>query len=308
MQRLPTYVLLLFSLLFLTEITAQEPRLSYNLQPGERYMLDIDLQQNTRSEAMNTDEISLYSRTKMEFVVDSTDDQEHLHMTIRYAELLLSMLAPGMNIDINSSTGKNLMLSDMVDSLSNGTFHMVMDVTGDLKSLEGLEPLFESLASYPARDTNEHSVILKTLEEVYGPNSFKSLLSLFVSVYPVMQPMTNWTNDITYYFNTKPVMMVNRYNLTKSTDEVLTIQGLGMLHAVKEFRESTSMGEVKSAVSGSQTYDFQMDRETGWLKRCVSRQRTLIETTILSSSYLPSGLKIPSYTETVFEVKGSRIE
>ena len=100
-------------------------------------MLDIDLQQNTRSEAMNTDEISLYSRTKMEFVVDSTDDQEHLHMTIRYAELLLSMLAPGMNIDINSSTGKNLMLSDMVDSLSNGTFHMVMDVTGDLTLTAG---------------------------------------------------------------------------------------------------------------------------------------------------------------------------
>jgi hypothetical protein len=120
--------------------------------------------------------------------------------------------------------------------------------------------------------------------------------------------MSNWTNDITYYFNTKPVKMVNRYYLSKTTKDVAVIQGLGMLNAVKEFYETTGLGEVKSAVSGSQTYDFQMDPENGWMKQCISRQRVLIETTILNSSYLPSGLKIPSYTETVFEVSGGRLE
>ena len=81
---------------------------------------------------------------------------------------------------------------------------------------------------------------------------------------------------------------------------------MGMLNSMKEFEETTSMGEVKSAVSGSQTYDFQMDPESGWLRRCVSRQRVMIETTIVKSSYLPARLKIPSYTETVFEVNGSK--
>ena len=102
--------------------------------------------------------------------------------------------------------------------------------------------------------------------------------------------------------------MVNRYMLAKRTDEEITIQGLGMLNAMKDFPERTNMGEVRSAVSGSQTYDFQMDPDSGWLKRCVSRQRVTIETTIVKSSFLPPGLKIPSYTETVFEVKGSKIE
>ena len=68
------------------------------------------------------------------------------------------------------------------------------------------------------------------------------------------------------------------------------------------------MGEVRSVVSGSQTYDFQMDPESGWIKRCVSRQRVMIETTIVKSSYLPEGLKIPSYTETSFEVSGYKIK
>ena len=80
-----------------------------------------------------------------------------------------------------------------------------------------------------------------------------------------------------------------------------------MLNAQKEFKETTNMGEVTSSVSGNQTYDFQMDIESGWLKKCVSRQQIKIETTIVKSEYLPAGLKIPSFTETVFEVKDQKL-
>jgi hypothetical protein len=141
-----------------------------------------------------------------------------------------------------------------------------------------------------------------------APMRFQAFLtSLFGSI-RLSHPMSNWTNDITYFFNTKAVKIVNRFVLSKATDDLLVIQGLGMLNANKEFYETTNMGDVKSSVSGTQTYDFQVDRHTGWLQKCVSRQRVLIETTILKSTYFPSGLKIPSYTETVFEVKGSKLQ
>ncbi|MCK4879132.1 MAG: hypothetical protein KAS82_00685 [Bacteroidales bacterium] len=287
---------------------AQEPALSYRLQPGETYYLETDLQQNTHSESIDSEEISFYNLTRLEFSVDSIDSANQIHMSVRYRELLISMLAPRMDIDISSASGKNLMLTEMVDMLEQSVFHLVMTPRGELVSLEGLDDIFALLASAPVADTTKQQVILKTLEEAYGPDAFKSLYNLFVWIYPVIHPMTNWTNDITYYFNTKAVKMVNRYYLTKSTDDIIVIQGLGMLNAMKEFYETTGMGEVKSTVSGSQTYDFQMDLETGWLKRCISRQRVMIETTILKSNYLPSGLKIPSYTETVFEVSGGRVE
>jgi len=308
MKRFQPYLFIALSLIFLSEAMAQEARLSYNLKPGEKYSLNIDLQQTTHSESMDREEISLYSLTNIELKVDSIDEMNQFHMTVRYNDLMLSMLAPGMNIDINSGNGRDSMLSAMVDALEMEAFHIVIDKTGELRSLEGLESIFESLSSFPASDTNQQRVIIKTLEEVYGPDSFKSQFSLFATIYPVLESMTNWTSDILYYFNTKPVWILNRYNLSRYTENSVTIQGLGMLNATKEFKEKTNMGEVKSAVSGSQTYDFQMDPESGWIKRCVSRQRILVETTILKSSYLPAGLKIPSYTETVFEVKGSRIQ
>jgi hypothetical protein len=284
---------------------SQEARLSYDLQQGKHYLLDIEVQQNTSSESINSEEISMYNRIKMDFRVDSFDAAGLIHLSVRYNDLLLAMLAPGLNMDINSETGNNPVLSNLMDSLQMGRFRLSMNESGELRSLDGLHFIFQSMAAYPAKDTSELGVILNALDEAYGPNAFKSLFNLFVAYYPTVYPIRNWTRDLTYYFNTKPVKMVNRFYLTKTTETQVTIQGLGMLNSMTDFNETLPMGEVKSAVAGSQTYDFQVERETGWLKRCVSRQQVRIETTIVKSTFLPQGLKIPSYTETVFEVKGS---
>jgi len=289
------------------ETRAQEPNLSYRLQPGERYYLKSDLQQSTHSESIDSEEISFYSLTGIEFRVDSMDRSGNYFMSARYRDLLISMLAPHLDIDINSSSGKDRMLTEMVTLLEQDSFLLVMTPRGELLGMTGLDELFEPLTAYPAADTAEQEVIRKSLEETYGADALRSLFNLFVWIYPVLNPMTNWTNDVTYYFNTKSVSLVNRYMMSRSTDASVIIQGIGMLNSTKDFFETTGLGDVKSSVTGSQTFDFQMNPENGWLKRCVSRQRVIIETTILKSSHLPQGLRIPSYTETVFEVSGGRL-
>ena len=308
MKRLIQILAIALLLLPQDRAKAQEAALTYRLQVGESYYLESDLQQNTHSESVDSEEISFYNLTRVNLHVDSLDASGRYHMRARYRDLMISMLAPQMEIDISSASGKDPLLSQMVKMLEQGSFSLVLTARGELAELEGLEELFVPLAELQVNDTTEQEVILRTLSEAYGPDAFRSLCNVFLWIYPVMEPMRNWTNDITYYFNTKPVKMVNRYYLSKSTSEVLVIQGLGMLNALKEYYETTGLGNVKSSVSGTQTYDFQIDPESGWLKQCISRQRVMIETTILRSSYLPSGLKIPSYTETVFEVTGGRLE
>lgn len=284
---------------------AGDPRQSYSLRPGELFVLEIDIEQETHSESFNSDAISLYCKSVMEFRVDSLAAPDLIYMTVRYRNLILSMLAPGMEVEVNSSSNRNPLLSSLIDSLERGSFRVVTNTRGALLELTGLDHRFDLLSSWPVQDTAQRELILGTLREVYGPDAFSSLFSLFITVYPVIQPLYNWTNDITYYFNTKPVRMVNRYQLSRTTDDMMTIQGMGLIDEQGNFREHTELGEVESKVSGSQTYDFQMDRTTGWIRKCVSRQRVVIETTILESDLLPKGLKIPSFTETLFEVKGS---
>jgi hypothetical protein len=298
-----------WSLLLLLNIHSalfgQEPRQSYLLNPGETYQLEIEIQQNTYSESTNSDEITLYSKSRLEFTIDSVKTPDLIYASVKYVDLSLSMLAPGLNLDVNSNDGSSQLLSSMMDSLERHKFRVITDSRGALLGQEGLGERFQSLWDLPGSDSSEHALILNTLREVYGPDAFSSLYTLFVNIYPVIQPMRNWTNDVTYYFNTKPVQLVNRYQLARTTEDIMIIQGMGMINAQQNFREKTDLGEVESVVTGSQTYDFQMDRKTGWVKRCVSRQRILIETTIVESRYLPPGLKIPSYTETVFEINGS---
>ena len=299
---------LILFLIALTQVKAQEAELIYRLQAGESYFLQSDLQQSTHSESIDSEEISFYNLTRLEFKVDSIESNTHIHFSVQYRDLLISMLAPQMGIDISSASGRDTMLTEMVNMLEQGTFHLVMSSRGEVLGLEGLDELFAPLASFEASDTTEQQVVIKTLQEAYGPDAFRSFCNLFLYVYPVIYPMSNWTNDISYYFNTKAVQMVNRYYLTKSTEESVVIQGLGMLNSNQEFFETTGMGKVKSVVSGSQTYDFKVDPESGWLQRCVSHQRVIIETTILESRYFPPGLNIPSYAETSFEVTGGRIK
>lgn len=299
--------LLLYLLLVLCPVAslAQEARTSYSLSPGVVYQLDIEIQQNTRSESMNSEEINMYSSMLLEFKVDSITPGNLIKMSVSYNKLHLSMLAPGMGIDINSETGNNHLLSEMIDSLQGQQFQLVMEESGELKSMVGLEEIFKKIAAYPLPDQQEANLTLETLHEAYGPDAFQGLFNLFVAFYPSIQPLKSWTTDLSYYFNTKPVKIANRYYLTKTTGEVVTIQGIGMINAVGAYSETIDLGEVTSTVSGTQTYDLQTEAVSGWLIRCISKQKLMIETTVVKSSQLPEGLKIPSYTETSFEVNGT---
>ena len=298
---------LLLLLLVINPATSftQEARLSYELLPGKIYLLDIEMQQTTSSETMNSEDINMYSSVLLEFRLDSISSEKLLHMSVRYKNLHLSMLAPGLGIDINSETGNNRLLTDLVDTLQGYWFQLSMLESGELISLEGLSEIFQKLDTYPAEDRQQAELTMGSLLEAYGPDAFRSLFNLFVDIYPKVQPILNWTKDLTYYFNTKPVEIANRYYYTKTSGEVHTIQGMGMINALKEYAETLPMGEVSSTVSGTQTYDFQTDVASGWLIRCISKQRLIIETTIVKSTRLPVGLKIPSYTETAYEVKGT---
>lgn len=296
-----------FFVLFLVQLVSysQDARLSYSLLQGHSYLLDIEMQQTTTSQTINSEDINMYSEIQLEFRVNSLANDKVINMSVRYNKLLLSMLAPGLGIDINSESGDNQMLKEMADSLQGQWFSLSMLPSGELLSLEGLADIFLKLSEYPVENQQQAEVSLGTLHEAYGPDAFRSLFNLFLDIYPTVQPIQNWTKDLIYYVNTKQVEIANRYYYTKTAGEVHTIQGMGLINATKAYLETLPMGEVSSQVSGTQTYDFQTDASSGWLIRCISKQKLVIETTIIKSNQLPVGLKIPSFTETAFEVKGS---
>ena len=279
---------------------AQDVLLQYKLEAGQEYYLDIDINQNTHSETINQEELNMFSHLLLRFRADSISLTGTCHFTVSYEDLHLSVLSPALGLDIDSRSRKNPDLSILMDSLLMLDFNLGMSRWGEMIYLEGLTEFFAGISS----DSSTFGPAASTVEEAYGTHAFENLFSVFVSYLPGLQSSRNWTRDVIYYFNTKPVKMVNRYQLARSDPGKLVVQGIGMINSMQPYRESLPIGMVESSVSGSQTYDYSVDPDSGWLRQCMSRQRLVIETRILESSSLPRNLKIPSYTETVFEVRG----
>ncbi len=94
----------------------------------------------------------MYSEIQLEFRVDSLANDKVINMSVRYNKLLLSMLAPGLGIDINSESGDNQLLKVMADSLQGQWFSLSMRPSGELISLKGLASVFLKLSEYPVEN------------------------------------------------------------------------------------------------------------------------------------------------------------
>ncbi|MEZ5070487.1 MAG: DUF6263 family protein [Bacteroidales bacterium] len=289
-------------------LVAQDSDLRYRLAPGEHYVLEVEMNQQSHAESYIREEVNLTSQLVLHFRVDSVPEPDRICMQSWYEEVRLSMLAPGLGIDLSSEDQNETALHMLANALEGKTFQLCMKKDGSLLGMEGLADHFRQLSRLPYPDTTELAVAFRTLEESYGPDSYTSLFGLFVSLYPSLGFQTHWTRDMTYHFNSKAVLLNNSYQLSSVSEERWISQGIGLFNAHNAFREITSIGEVEAVITGSQTYDFLMDPATGWLQKCNARQRTLVETTVIKGKGLPTGLKIPSYTETLFEVRGKKLE
>ena len=297
---------LIFLFLFSVTMSGQEPESGYHLIPGNRYSLHIDVRQNTFSESYGQgNDVSLDLNMTIHFDVESQLNNEFYTAQVSYENLFLSMLAPGMNIDINSANGTNSILPTLIDSLESKYFRAQISRDGTVIMFGDINGFFFKMYDYVINSEEEQDVIIKTLREAFGNNAFNSFCNLFINIYPSSGTDPAWDKEFLYYFNTKPVEMKNRFFLVKQTEKQNTIQGMGMISTLESVVETHNGSSVQSTATGSQTYDLQLDPATGWLLKGSSRQRILVKTIILQDSKLPRGLEIPSYTETTFTIKGT---
>ncbi|MBN1132330.1 MAG: hypothetical protein JXR52_09000 [Bacteroidales bacterium] len=274
----------------------------YRLLPGKRYSLEISVRQNTHSENYySRSDLRLDLNMTLHFDIVSASDSGGYHVEASYDNLFLSMLAPDMSIDINS--GKDNLLNILIDSLEQKPFRMYLNRDGSFILMDSISAFLNTFYHLELSG-EELDVIIKTLKEAFGTDAFNSLCNLFINIHPTAESGTGWEKQFTYFFNTRPVKMINRFFPVKQTNQLRILQGIGMIITEKEIIGSSEQSTVSTTASGSQTYDLQIDPVTGWLKSGNSRQRILVKTKILEDSRLPSGLEIPSYVETLFTLTG----
>jgi hypothetical protein len=107
-------------------------------------------------------------------------------------------------------------------------------------------------------------------------------------------------------FNAKPIEISNNFFYQKLSEEKMRVQGIGVITEINESFELNEMSMLTN-LKGNQTYDFLFDSESGWLIEGMSKQKIHSLSTITGNPDLPTGLKIPSFTESEYEFSGGKI-
>jgi len=296
----------LYLFLFVLDTTflpAQLVHPSFSLITGKEYALKVDVNQNTIAQSNGMDEdISLDIGAAYHFIVDSLDSDGNYMLSAFYTHLSISMVAPSMKISLNPESSSGKLLQEYLELLQNFRWKLVMTPAGELKEVSGLNEVFQ-LMSEREGSRVEQDIIIKTLNEAFGTEAVLSFSNMILHIYPDYNAPGRWEMNLKHNFNTREVDLRNKwyYTLNKSGQQL--IQGMGVFNSAESDTLEYGGLLLTTSLSGNQTYDYQTNKESGWISSGNSRQRMIVLNKIVNDPSFPEGLEIPVYTETIYTIR-----
>jgi hypothetical protein len=279
----------------------------YYLSNGQKYFLQLEMSQNTESDNNQLrGEVSLDISETIEFVVDSILKTGNYRLNCLYNNLNLSFFSPQSDLSISSQTNAFSPLIAYLEKLESKPFFIELSKYGEIQSIYGLDSIINSFYLESDYIHSQHELIIKSVKEAFGEEALKSVANIAMNVYsPNMgEKVVKKSNII---FNAKPIGIQNSFYYMETKDQDLRIQGIGLIEASIDSLEFNSMS-VLTYMNGNQTYDYLFNTENGWIIEGISRQKIQSLSEIYGHADLPDGIKIPSYTETVYELSGGQIK
>jgi len=270
--------------------------------------LEVTVHQNTVSDADGIQKnISLDIRCGYNFRIDSIEDNGSYCVTVRYKNLSISMIAPEMKISLNPETPSGKILQEYIDLLENRKWNMILSRAGEVKSISGLSGIFHEMYNESSA-SGQQDVIIKTLDEAFGEESFLSFSNMILHLYPDYPVIEKWVTRNRHFFNTKEVSLSNKWYYTYNKDGQQLVQGIGIIESpVSDTIEYNGIS-ITTSVEGSQTYDYITNPETGWMLAGLSRQKIIVINKIVNDPSFPEGLEIPTLTETSYLIKDKTVK
>ena len=287
-------------------VRSQEELPRYNLEIGDSYFISQELVQQTETENRELRSgASLDINCTVEFKVSSIDPDGNYHFECRYRDLSLSFYSPRSDLYISSDNRAFSNIQTYLDELERQPFGLGISAHGEIIKPAPLDSIIRSVFAEERPDSAHHDLIIKTVREAFGENALTSLVNIAMNVYSDTLDDSN-TKYATIAFNAKPMSVRNRFYYVPVDEKVLRVQGVGVIEETVDnyTRENSS---IATTMQGQQTYDLVFNRETGWISRGISKQRIHSLSTIRGHAEFPDGLKVPSFTETEYIIKGGRV-
>jgi hypothetical protein len=250
--------------------------LQYNLKQGEtlkqNMVMTMDLVQKFMGQEMK---VSITMGTKTTFDVKESRENNYT-LEVNFKELKVDMSVPGMDaatisFDSNTDTdvATQLNLGPMFKAIIDKPFEIVMNKTGKVESVKGLDTFLDAMLN--AFDENVSEEIRRQMATQFGSQfseeAFKSQFEQNTGYLPE-KPVgigDSWDTQITTMASNFKLNINATSTLKSIEDNVINLNIEGSISAPEGYEQEINGTKTKISLKGTQKGILKLNKDTGWI-------------------------------------------
>lgn len=306
-------VLLLLSLFIIAVSCSSEnkggddsQKLVLALEKGSTYTLDqkseISIKQQISGQNIDID---MGIAGDMSFEVTDVTDSIYT-MSTTYTRFVMTMSNAMMNMSVDTDAEQepeedfNKLLSSLLKSMVNKPFTVKISNTGTIKSVDGLEAIYQGMmselsAKYPDMSPQTLNSVFSQMQQAYGEDAFKGSFEMYMNLYPEGEVAVNdtWNKQIELRAGMEGAYDVTyTYTGESNGNQQITASGK-MQTANKDAYTKINGMDARYDLTGDFDGTFEVDTKTGWIRKADIKQTAAGEISVKPNEQMPEGMTIP---------------
>jgi len=231
-------------------------KLTFNLERGNVFNGEIAINQNLIQENANQKfETNQASTAIVHFTVKDIKN-ENIKIEMVYEDIYLSIKNPLIKIKFDSKNNNNQDGLEAIKDIINKKITIVVSTKGEIISMDGISQVLNTIIRNNAMNPMATATAITFLNEKQLKNNF----SLLFNHLPGKKIITgdSWSQIQTLSLDKINLKSNNRWKLVRFTDETAYLNLKAKI--------------TSSNITGEQTGEFEIDRNTGWISSAQIKQ------------------------------------
>ena len=205
-------------------IASAQVNLSFNLEKGKKYVYRMDVVTNSQQsigEQMSHGETEI----SFQYLIEIKDNTpQEVTARFSFTEMIYNVSNPGMKMRYNTKnpvenpTDVDKIFGKLLNNLLNQPFQVVIAPDGSIKSVTGLDAIYENAVNAISGDGQTAEQLGVRMRSQFGDIPIKNSLELLLNFYPAKEVMVgeSWNIERTTVAN----------NMTTTTKSIFTLKEL----------------------------------------------------------------------------------
>jgi hypothetical protein len=287
----------LFTMLLMAGIcSAQSYDLSLKLEKGKSYPQKMTSQMLMSQKMMGQDiNIDMNIESHITYtVVDVVNG--NFDVEVVYDWMRMKMGTPmGAQEFSSETTGEPNPLSDMLTTLKNNKFNMVIDPKGNVVEVKNLDKLFDAMmASTSQLPEMQKQQMVTQMKQSFGPDAFRSNFESSMAIFPdkAVKVGDTWMKELSISAGMN-LQMVANYKLDRVEGGKYCISAVTDFKTSEESNTMVTNGmTMKFDLKGTGTSEMKVDQKTGWASETLVLQDIAGKIDMKDVPQMPDGMSI----------------